>query len=659
LLQPNDLVVTSQAASPSSNSHRDELHRVAADLRKQGRVAEALAALDQLERLFPGFSALYEERGHCLFMLGDAGGALEAFSRAVAINPALASSWNSLERLHRVAGRDGPALNAALQSARLAEMPSPIVLAGSLFSDGDFAAAEQTLRESLAVEPRWQSAHRSEAVRLLGRIAQRKGVLDEAEELLAAAVDGAPSYLAARLDLIRVMIERQRYAAALGQSDALLAMRPEHDEGRSLRATVHAGLGRHQEAIDEYRQLLSDFPERPHLHILLGHSLRAIGDQDGAIAAYRAALAARAEFGDAYWSLANLKTYRFLDDEVEAMRAAEVSPRATWSDRAPLCFALGKAHEDRGESSAALAYYERGNAIKRAESRYRPELTEINARLQVRICNAQFFAQREGWGVDDRDPIFIVGLPRSGSTLLEQILASHTLVEGTHELFDITRIVLELQGRNPDPLHPRYPDVLAHLDRDAFERLGRRYLDETRVYRTGRPYFIDKMPNNFRHVALIHLMLPNARIIDVRREPMACCVSNLRQLYARGQDFSYSLEDIARYYRTYIDLMRHWDVVLRGRVLRVFYEDLIDDLEGGVRAALRYCGLEFEPACVDFHRSGRAVTTASSEQVRQPVFREGLSQWRNFERWLAPLKEALGDALVRYREEVARGVEAD
>jgi len=622
-------------------------------LRTQGRVTEALDVLAQLERVAPGFSGLHEERGHCRFILGDVAGAIDAFSRAVSINPALASGWSALERLHRDAGNEAIARSAALQCTRLAELPPPVVEAGSLFSDGDSSAAERILRAALAAAPAWEKAHQSEALRLLGRIAHKDGALDDAEQLLMAAVDAAPRYLATRLDLIRVQIDRQRYTAALEQSEGLLAIWPDHDEGRSLRATVHAALGRHAEAIAGYRELLREFPQRSHLQVLLGHSLRAVGQQDEAIRAYRAAAAARAEFGDAYWSLANLKTYAFHDDEMATMRAAEISPHATRSDRAHLCFALGKALEDRGEFSASWAYYQRGNAIKRAEGRYRPEFSEINTREQMRVCTELFFANRAGCGVASRDPIFIVGLPRSGSTLVEQVLASHSLVEGTQELFDISRIVLELQGRDPDPLQPRYPDVLARLDPDVFAQLARRYLDDTKVYRTGRPHFIDKMPNNFRHVGLIHLMLPNARIIDVRRDPLACCVSNLKQLYARGQAFSYGVEDIARYYRTYLDLMRHWDTVLSGRVLHVFYEDLVADVEGGVRSIIEHCGLDFEAACVDFHTSTRAVNTPSSEQVRRPIFREGLSQWRNFEPWLGPLKDVLGDALERYREPAA------
>ncbi len=304
--------------------------------------------------------------------------------------------------------------------------------------------------------------------------------------------------------------------------------------------------------------------------------------------------------------------------------------------------------EDRGEVEPSWAFYASGNALKRAESRYRPEVIETNTARQIEVCTRDFFERRAGWGAPDRDPIFILGLPRSGSTLLEQILASHSRVEGTQELADIQAMVIDMQGRDGDADNPRYPGVLAEMGPDDFRRLGETYLGDTRVYRGGKPFFIDKMPNNFRHIGLIHLMLPNAKIIDARREPMACCFSNFKQLFAQGQEFTYSLEDIARYYRTYLDLMRHWDRALPGRVLRVRHEDVVDDLEGSVRRLLDHCGLDFEPACVDFHQTRRSVRTPSSEQVRQPIFRDGLEQWKRFEVYLDPLKAALGDALVTY-----------
>jgi tetratricopeptide (TPR) repeat protein len=388
--------------------------------------------------------------------------------------------------------------------------------------------------------------------------------------------------------------------------------------------------------------------------------LKTLGRQREAIESYRAAAAARPDFGDAYWSRANLKTYRFSQEEIAQMRAHEAAATTQPVDRYHLCFALGKALEDRGDYAHSWEYYERGNALKRAESLYRPEFTEINTRRQIEVCTEEFFAERTAVGAPDPDPIFIVGLPRSGSTLIEQILASHSKVEGTQELPELPRMVLELQGRDPDPDEPRYPGVLTDLTPADFRKLAGRYMTETRAYRqvardtqpdqAPRPFFIDKMPNNFRHIGLVHLLLPNATIIDVRREPMACCFSNFKQLFASGQEFTYGVEAIARYYRTYLELMRHWDEVLPGKVLRVHYENLVADFEPHVRRILGFCGLEFEPACLEFHKTERSVATASSEQVRQPLFREGLDQWRHFEPWLGPLRNTLGDALLRYRD---------
>jgi tetratricopeptide (TPR) repeat protein len=387
------------------------------------------------------------------------------------------------------------------------------------------------------------------------------------------------------------------------------------------------------------------------VHLSVAHALKTLGRQDESIEAYRAAAAARPNYGDAYWSLANLKTYRFTEEEITRMRSEEAAPTTALVDRYHLCFALGKALEDRGEYAESYRYYESGNALKKSESRYRPEPIERNTRLQIEVCTREFFSRRQGVGAPSPDPIFIVGLPRAGSTLLEQILASHSRVEGTQELADIPRTVLEFQGRDPDLANPRYPRVLGELPPEEFLRLGEKYLSDTRAYRTNKAFFIDKMPNNFRHIGLIHLMLPNAKIIDARREPMACCFSNLKQLFASGQEFTYSIDDIARYYRTYLDLMQHWDEALPGKILRVWHEDVVDDLEANVRRILDFCGLDFEPACVEFYKTERSVRTASSEQVRQPIFREGLDQWRNFEPWLEPLKNALGDAVDRHRGE--------
>jgi tetratricopeptide (TPR) repeat protein len=508
-----------------------------------------------------------------------------------------------------------------------------------MFSDGELVPAEAIVRAFLI-----KHGDHIEGMRLLARIGLALDVLDDADILLEAVLAAAPDYRAARYDYAMVLLRRHKHSQAIAELETLLRLDPENRAYLTTYATALVGLGDHERALGLYRQLLVDAPQAADLHLSIAHSHKALGRQQEAIDAYRAAAAARPSFGDAYWSLANLKTYRFTDDEIARMRAEEAAPSTVPADRFHLCFALGKALEDRGEFADSFAYYDRGNTLKRAQSTYRPEPVERNTRLQKTICTREFIAARRGVGCDSAEPIFIVGLPRSGSTLLEQILASHSQVEGTMELADIPRMVLELQGREPDGENPRYPRILAELAPADFLRLGQQYLRDTRVYRTGKPFFIDKMPNNFRHLGLIHLILPNAKIIDARREAMACCFSNFKQLFASGQEFTYGLDYIARYYRTYVELMAHWDAVLPGKVLRVAHEDVVDDLEANVRRILDFCGLEFEPQCVEFHKTERSIRTASSEQVRRPIFKEGLDQWRNFEPWLGSLKEALGDA---------------
>ncbi|WP_369825766.1 sulfotransferase [Caulobacter sp. BP25] len=366
-----------------------------------------------------------------------------------------------------------------------------------------------------------------------------------------------------------------------------------------------------------------------------------------AIADYRAALSARPDHGVAWFSLANLKTYRFTDDDIARVTAAEAGPGLADMDRIYLRFALGKALEDQGDYAASWRFYARGNALRRASSRYQQPVAERCGEQLKQALTAEVFAERVGWGVDDPDPIFVLGLPRSGSTLIEQILASHSQVEGTHELTKIGRYAGELCGRDPDCGLPTNPAALLDLTAAQARALGERFLDETRVYRRlGRPFFIDKMPNNFWHIGLIYLILPRATIIDVRREPMACGFSNFKQLFGTtNQEFTYGLDDIAGYYRIYLDLMRHWDAVLPGRVLRVQYEDVVEDLESITRRMLTACGLPFEPSCLRFHETRRGIRTPSSEQVRQPIGREGLEQWKRYAPWLEPLRVALGDVL--------------
>jgi tetratricopeptide (TPR) repeat protein len=620
--------------------NRDALYTCAHAQRRLGDIPAALETLSGLERLHPRFSRTYQERGFCYIALRQAREAIEAFQRAVSISPALPVSWGMLEGLYRMTGQAAEAAQAAAQAARLRELPPDVVTAGTLLSDGELARAEELIRTFLRTH-----GHHIEAMRLLAHIAMERDIQGDAQVLLEGVLELSPDYHAARFDYAQVLSKRQLHFEAEKQTEKLLAVDSTNRGYLTLHALTQVGLGRHERAIELYRALLPGARQPAELHLSIAHLLKTLGQTDAAVAEYRAAAATRTGYGDAYWSLANLKTYRFTDAELAQMTAAEAAPATSADDRYHLCFALGKALEDREEYQRSLEYYSRGNVLKRAASPYRPEQIERNARLQMEVCTPALFA-RHGGGVAAADPIFIVGLPRAGSTLIEQILASHSAVEGTHELADVPRIVADLDGRDS-----QYPRVLSSMSREDFDRLAARYLRETRAYRTaGRPRFIDKMPNNFRHIGLIHLMLPEAKIIDVRREPMACCFGNFKQLFAQGQVFTYGLEDIARYYRTYLALMRHWDLVLPGRVLRLQYEDVVEDLERSVRRLLEFCELEFEPACVEFHRTERSVRTASSEQVRQPIYREGLTQWRHYEPWLAPLREALGEALSSYRE---------
>ena len=509
--------------------------------------------------------------------------------------------------------------SAGINSVTLAQLPAPVIRAASSFCAGEMAAARRVLQEFV----RDAGAH-AEALRLLGRIAHHDNQLDEAAALFEQVLRIAPGYRAARADYVRTLIEQQRYLEARQQLGRLLELEPGHRDYLFLAALIHAGLGQHELAIANYHRVRDGAAGWPALHLLLGNSLKAVGRQSQAIHSYRLAAAGGVALGDAWWSLANLKTYRFSDVEIGEMRSREADGATQLVDRYHLCFALGKALEDCGEYEESWRYYERGNALKAAHTTYDPAALESAVERSIQANPAQSFASQSGSLNLRHTPIFIVGLPRSGSTLVEQILASHSKVEGTQELPLVGRI------------------AAAHCDP---QQQGERYLAAARSYAPlDRPFFIDKMPGNFQHIGLIHRMLPTAKIIDVRRDPIACCVSNFRQLYARGNGFSYRVDHLARYYRSYLRLMNHWDEVLPGRVLRVRYEELVEDLAGNVLRLLRHCELDPEPGCLRFYATNRLVSTASSEQVRLPVYRTGLSHWRHFEPWLGALKEALARA---------------
>ncbi len=618
--------------------NRDVLYMVAVSLRNLRRTETALSCLTRLQATHSKFSRLYQEKGYCYVALHDAPKAIEAFLTAVNINPALPASWRMLQNLFQMTDQRENADMARRHIATLEKLPPEVVSATDLFSDGEMEAAERIIRPFLL-----KHGNHVEGMRLLARIGLELDVLDDAELLLKAVLELEPSYRAARLDYARALLKRHKHTAAMKELDTLLELDPGNRTYLTAYAAACVGIGDHERALTLFENLLDEPQTAADIHLSIAHSIKTLGRTQEAIAAYKLSLGARATFGDAYWSLANLKTYRFSDHEISQMLADESSPNIRSDDRYRLCFALGKALEDRGQYEESFSYYKRGNDIKKAESRFRIELVERQAELQKVICTRKFFDARATYGFPSPDPIFILGLPRAGSTLLEQILASHSLVEGTMELADVPRIVQALSGREDDQDNPRYPAILETMQAEELYALGERYISDTRVYRSGRPFFVDKMPNNFRHIGLIHLMLPGAKIIDARREPMACCFSNFKQLFATGQEFTYSMEDIARYYRSYVSLMDHWESVLPGKILRVQYEDLVNNFESNVRRVLAYCGLPFEKSCVQFHLTRRSVRTASSEQVRRPLNRDGMEQWKNFEPYLGELKATLGN----------------
>lgn len=631
-------------------SRREAMLQRAKDLRAHQRVPEALALLADMKLHYPDFSRLYHELGHCHVLLRDTPAALAALHEAVRINPTLPASWDMLEQLYAMVGNRAQAEAAGRNLAALKQLPAEIVVANTLHADGDRAMAEDVLRDYLR-----KDAGNVGALRLLARICQDRDALAEAEAILARVLHLAPDYHAARLDYAMVLLHQEKYARARREAEALLAVEPGNRAYLKQYAAASIGLGDFEGVIDLYAGLLEapceSAIEVAELRLWRGNALKIAGRLDEAIGDYRAALVARPGYGVAWFSLANLKTSHFDDDDLTALYQAQAGEDVAELDRIYLAFALGKAMEDRSDYARSWQHYAQGNALRHRTVRYRPEAADASVGRIKRAYTAPLFAARTGWGSTDPAPIFIVGLPRSGSTLVEQILASHSQVEGTQELTEIGRYAGEMCGHDASCGLPLDPDAVAHLPQAQIHALGERFIDETRSYRhLGKPRFIDKMPNNFWHIGLIHLIVPNAIVIDVRREPMACCFSNLKQLFGgANQEYAYDCEDMARHYRAYLAMMDHWHKVLPGRVLTVHYEDLVDDLDAGVRAILTHCRLAFEPACLHFHQTRRSVRTPSSEQVRRPIGRDGLDQWRHYAPWLGRLQATLGDAVTRYR----------
>ena len=589
--------------------------------------------------------ALEVALAHAARLLGPRPDLAEAQAREIlAVVPASAEAWGLMAEARLRQGDDAGAQDAYAGQIAASVHEPELRQAAAALAENRLAVAERLLKPFLKRQP-----DNVAALRMLAEVAGRIGRYDDSEVLLDRCLELAPGFEAARHNHALVLYRQNRPAEAIEEVDRLLAGQPGHPAYRSLKAAALAQIGEYEGAIGAYQAVLAEHPVQPKAWMSLGHALKTVGRADESIAAYRRSLQLQPGLGESLWSLANLKTFRFALSDIAAMESQLARTDLPDEDRLHLHFALGKAHEDAGQWAESFEHYRLANALRRSSLAYEADETTAHLERSKALFTPAFFAARAGWGSQADDPIFVVGLPRSGSTLVEQILASHPEVEGTMELPDIASIARRLGGERKAGEAPAYPGVLGELGAGELEALGEEYLRRTRIQRkTARPLFIDKMPNNFAHLGLIHLILPKAKIIDVRRHPLACGFSGFKQHFARGQGFTYDLEDLGRYYADYVALMAHFDAVLPGRTHRVIYEQLIEDPETQVRALLHHCGLDFDPACLRFHETDRPVRTASSEQVRQPLYREGLEQWRHYEPWLDSLKAALGPALDAY-----------
>lgn len=615
--------------------HTEALYMCAVLERYEGQFDAAQKALNTLLAKAPELGRAWQEAGHLARARNDRLIAQRAYSAAVRFNPALEASWQYLQDLQTADGQIALAQQSAAQIKRLKALPKALLAVTHHLYEGRILKAEDVCRAFLKKNP-----DHSEAMRLLADIAVRMGVYDDAEILLENAVRFDPDTVQIRLDYIQLLRKRQRYGKSLDQSEALLNRDRNNPTFLSNVAIDKMHVGAFEDAVQTFDQVLALVPGDPTTLTSKGHALKTWGDQKAAVASYRGALQQKADHGDAWYGLANLKTYVFDETDRRKMHAALQDPVLLPGDRTHIAFALAKAEEDAGNHKAAFDVLALGNDLKKRASRYDADQMQAELAAQARVADKNFLARaRNNGGCPAPDPIFIVGLPRAGSTLLEQILASHSQIDGTLELPHILSTAHSLRGKIGNN---RYPDALLDLSDEEARTLGEAYLEETKPYREAAPYFTDKMPNNFRHIGLIARILPNAKIIDARRSAMDCCFSAYKQLFAEGQEFTYDLTDVGRYYRDYVALMDHFDQAQPGLVLRVHYEDVVKNLEAQVRRILAFLGLPFEEACIQFHETERAVRTASSEQVRQKINTKGLGAWKPYDAWLDPLKQALG-----------------
>lgn len=612
--------------------------------RRLGDHQRALSALQAAMKISPFSAEIILERGLAEAGAGESRRALNSVAHALELDARFVNAWRILADELMRAGDEDAAGRAYANHVTATTKDPELLEAGTALNDGRLAIAERQLKSYLKRAPTDVAA-----IRMLAELAARIGRYVDSENLLDRCVELAPDFHAARHNLAIVALRQGKATKAVEEVERLLKINAKNPGYRVLHCAALSRLGDYEKAVPHYRALLKDHPNHPKSWMSFGHALKTVGKQSEAIEAYRKSIALQPSLGEAYWSLANLKTVKFSESEIAAMRAELARDDLNDEDRLHLHFALGKALEDISEFEESFRNYEAANELGARRARYDEAEYALRRERIEKTFTAAFMKSRRGAGAKAPDPIFILGMPRAGSTLIEQILSSHSMIEGTAELPDIIAMTKRLT--NPEDVEAGYPYSMTSMTDAELTALGEEYLERTRGQRrTEKPLFIDKMPNNFAHVGFIRLILPNARIIDARRHPMACCFSNYKQHFARGQNFSYGQRRMADYYREYVLLMKHFDAIEVGAVHRVIHERLVENLEHEVRAMLDYIGVPFEDACLRFYETDRPVRTASSEQVRRPIFTEGLDHWKNFEPWLGPMKEALGDILTAYPE---------
>ena len=589
----------------------------------------------------PDMGRAYQELGHINRDMKNDEKAVINYRQACELNPALLASWKMLYQ-YFVKNKNQPAADHAKQQIKkLESLPAALLYIDQILNEGRLGLAERQCRAFLKKNP----TH-TYAMSLLSEIANRLGYFDDAEFLLEKAVEFKPNDGDLRMQYAAILRKKQKFAKTMEQVNILCDQYPDNPIYQAQKASEIMQNGDHLQAIKMFDDILHKNPYNFSTHTSKGHAQKTLGKTDKAIKSYQSAYQIKPDHGEAYFSLANLKTYSFNTDELNSMRNQVERVDLSLRDKSYFHFALAQACESIGEYDEAFLHLEKGNKIKNDQSKYSIERMDAELQAQIDVCDEDFFKDLGSGGHATKDPIFILGLPRAGSTLVEQILASHSLIDGTLELPNILSIAQSLRGDDIYGKLGNYPKSMKSLSLEQRESFGKSFIEDTRMHRKDAPMFTDKMPNNFRHIGLIHLIMPNAKIIDARRYPLDCCFSMFKQLFAQGQEFSYGLAEAGSYYRSYVKLMDHWDKVLPNKILRVNNEDVIEDLEGQVKRMLDFLELPFEEECISFHETDRSVRTASSEQVRQPINKKGMGRWKPYAKNLRPLLESIGEELL-------------